>query len=231
MQELAKADPTPHTRFNDAKCDSHGRLWCGTMALDATVGDQGAFYCYAGGKITFNDHHFPVTCNRHNPFVITGKLTKHVSPVSISNGIVWSNDNKTMYYNDSLPKKVYKFDYREDDGTISNQQVFVDYTKDDAFGNPDGMCSDKEGRLWIASFGGSGGINCWDPQTGEHLRRILIPGASNVTSCCFGGPNFEWLLVTSARIRQDPSKYPNAGNVFVVKGLGVQGNPAPRFKL
>ena len=161
-----------------------------------------------------------------------GKLTKWVSPVSISNGIVWSNDNKTMYYNDLLPGKVYKFDYREDDGTISNQQVFIDYAaKGDALGLPDGMCSDTEGRLWIASYSGNGGVNCWDPQTGEHLRSILMPGASNVTSCCFGGPNFEWLLVTSARVGQDPTKYPNAGCVFVVKGLGVQGKPAHRFKL
>ena len=49
-QELAQADTEQHTRFNDAKCDSHGRLWCGTMAHDLNFADQGAFYCYAEGK-------------------------------------------------------------------------------------------------------------------------------------------------------------------------------------
>ena len=154
-----------------------------------------------------------------------------MSPVSISNGIGWSKDNKTMYYVDSLPRKVYKFDYDEKMGTISNQREFIDYAKDDALGNPDGMCTDTEGRLWIASFGGNTGINCWDPETGEHIQSISMPGVSNVTSCCFGGPNYEWLFVTSACINQDESQYPNAGSLFVVKGLGARGTPAYKFKL
>ena len=163
--------------------------------------------------------------------LLTGKLTKFVSPVSISNGIGWTNDNKTMYYIDSLPRKVYKFDYDEKTGAISNQRVFIDYAKDDALGNPDGMCTDTEGRLWIASFGSNTGINCWDPDTGKHIRSVPMPGVKNVTSCCFGGPNYEWLLVTSAAIDQDESEYPNAGSVFVVKGLGVRGTPAYSYKL
>lgn len=51
VQELADADTGPHTRFNDAKCDSQGRLWCGTMAIDTSIADQGAFYCFAKGKV------------------------------------------------------------------------------------------------------------------------------------------------------------------------------------
>ena len=50
IQELADADTASHTRFNDAKCDSSGRLWCGTMAIDVSVGDSGAFYCFTQGR-------------------------------------------------------------------------------------------------------------------------------------------------------------------------------------
>ena len=50
MEELAEADTAPHTRFNDGKCDSSGRFWCGTMAIDTSVGDQGAFYSFAKGE-------------------------------------------------------------------------------------------------------------------------------------------------------------------------------------
>ena len=136
-----------------------------------------------------------------------------------------------MYYNDSLPTKVYKFDYNEEAGTISNQQVLIDYGADTSLCHPDGLCTDTEGRLWIASFGGPTGVNCWDPKTGRHLRNLPMPGVINVTSCCFGGPNYEWLLVTSANVFQDPTEYPNAGSIFVVKGLGARGSPPTKLKL
>ena len=154
-----------------------------------------------------------------------------MSPVGISNGIGWSKDNKTMYYNDSLPAKVYQFDFNVDTGTISNQRVLIDYSKAKSLGLPDGLCIDVEGRLWIASYGGKTGVNCWDSQTGEHIRSIPMPGVCNVTSCCFGGPNYEWLFVTSANVLEESSEYPNAGSVFVVKGLGTRGAPASKFKL
>ena len=54
VEELAQADTAPNTRFNDAKCDSKGRLWCGTMDRDPSVGDQGAFYSFTEGMQTAN---------------------------------------------------------------------------------------------------------------------------------------------------------------------------------
>lgn len=165
-------------------------------------------------------------------FVAAGTLTRHLSPVSISNGIGWSNNNQTMYYNDSLPGKVYKFDFDLDAGIISNQEILIDYAQDQSLGLPDGLCTDVEGRLWIASyFGCDIGINCWDPSTRAHVKSIPMPGVRNVTSCCFGGPNYEWLFITSSSLYQDLSEYPNAGNVFVVKGLGTRGRPADRLDL
>ena len=48
-------DDTPNNRFNDAKCDRRGRLWCGTAdGGSATVpgfpSTKGNLYCYDGGK-------------------------------------------------------------------------------------------------------------------------------------------------------------------------------------
>jgi gluconolactonase len=37
--------------------------------------------------------------------------------VSISNGLAWTADNKHMYYIDSLPGRVYGFDYDVETGT------------------------------------------------------------------------------------------------------------------
>ena len=47
-----------------------------------------------------------------------------------------------MYYIDSIPRKVYTFDYNEQEGTLTNQRVCIDFAKDDSVGLPDGMCVD-----------------------------------------------------------------------------------------
>ena len=96
------------------------------------------------------------------------------------------------------------------------------------------MCIDTEGRLWIASFK-SGKVTCWDPTTGEHVTDITIPGALNVTSCCFGGPNYEWLFVTTASFKTNEDeeakkRYPNAGDLFVIKDTGARGFPGNKYR-
>ena len=138
-----------------------------------------------------------------------------------------------MYYVDSLAKKVYSFDYDESAGTITNQTVAVDYAQDSALGLPDGMTIDAEGKLWVAGFRG-GAVTRWDPATGKKLAYIPIP-AHCVTSCCFGGPNYDKLFVTSAYIENKESadlqeKYPLSGSVFVVEELGVHGFPPQKYK-
>ena len=53
-EELAEVDTDkPLNRFNDAKCDSRGRLWCGTMGPMTTPPvvepKQGSLYSYDAG--------------------------------------------------------------------------------------------------------------------------------------------------------------------------------------
>jgi len=175
----------------------------------------------------------------HKEFFLLGKIRKYTSGVSISNGIGWNLDNTVMYYVDSLPKKVYAFDYSEQEGTVTNQRVCIDYTKDESLGFPDGMCMDTKGRAWVAGFFGQS-VTCWDMNTGEMVDQLKIP-AKRVTSCCFGGPNFEWLFVTSASPAEEGERqeftvqegereeFPHSGGIFVVKGLGAQGAPVSSF--
>ena len=46
----------------------------------------------------------------------------------------------------------------------ANQRTAVDI-KDDSLGNPDGMCIDQEGKIWVAFYGG-GKVIRFDPETG-----------------------------------------------------------------
>ena len=41
-------------------------------------------------------------------FELDGTIRLHKEKVTISNGIAWSSDNKTMYYIDSTPRKIWR---------------------------------------------------------------------------------------------------------------------------
>ena len=68
-----------------------------------------------------------------NSALIAG-LCRHVSEVTISNGLEWSLDNTMMYYIDSKPYKVYSFKYDASTGQISDKKVIIDYSADEALG-------------------------------------------------------------------------------------------------
>ena len=114
---------------------------------------------------------------------------------------------------------------------LTNQRVCIDFAKDDSLGLPDGMCVDTQGRAWIAGAFGQA-VTCWDTNTGEMVERVRIP-AKRTTLCCFGGPNFDWLFVTSASLHaegEEKQEFPNTGGIFVVKGLQARGAPTHLFK-
>ena len=149
--------------------------------------------------------------------------------MTVSNGIAFSLDWTKMYYIDSPTRQVCCFDYDEDTGDITNRRVVIDFKQDMSHGFPDGMTIDNEGKLWVAEFNGSS-ICRWNPENGEMLRRVSIP-APNVTSCCFGGPDYSTLYVTTASFgltEKDLAKYPMSGKILAVSNLGVRG-VAPQF--
>jgi sugar lactone lactonase YvrE len=202
------ANPLPDTinlRFNDGKCDPSGRFWVGTLALDSRK--KGAML-YRMNK--------------------DKSIRVMLDSVTISNGIVWTADKKTMYYNDTPTGTIQAFDYNDKEGTISNGRVVVRIPK--GGGGPDGMTIDADGNLWVALWG-SGTVGKYNPHTGELLQRIIVP-APNVSSCAFGGKNFETLYITTARAWMSQEKlqqFPLSGGLFSVKP-GVRGVPATFYK-
>ena len=162
----------PKNRFNDGKCDAHGRFWAGTTSFDE-LDPVGALYCL---ETDF-------------------KVRKIFNEVLISNGLAWSLDNKKMYYIDSPRREIYSFDYEIITGTIRNKKIIIKVPDDMGF--PDGMTIDTDGNLWIAHWGAY--LICkWDPRKGKLLDKIKIP-ANRVSSCTFGGSDLDELYITTAQ--------------------------------
>ena len=142
-------------RFNDGRLDRNGRFFIGTMGYPEIIPNKGKLYSY-----------------------FEGNYTTLLNDITISNGIVFTNDDKTMFYIDTPTKKVLKFNYDLKNGIISNKSDFIVF---DTLSVPDGMCIDSQQHLFIAEWGGSC-ISKWDSMNGNFLERYKLP-ILNITSC------------------------------------------------
>ena len=113
--------------------------------------------------------------------------------LTISNGLDWSLDGRTMYLADSGPCVVHAFDFDADRGTISNSRVLIDLAED--VGTPDGLTVDADGDLWVAIWG-AGRVNRYSAD-GVFREELIVP-AAQTTSCAFAGPGLDRLYVTTA---------------------------------
>ena len=196
----------PGTRLNDGKCDPRGRLWVGTLDLPEEA-PNGSLYRVDA------DH----------------SVTRVYGGVTVSNGLVWSADRRTMYYIDSPRRCVMAFAYDDDSGALSGERVALDFETLGVRGYPDGMTIDAEGRLWVCRWAGWG-ITCFDPVAETVVTELDLPVA-NVTACAFGGDDLGDLYVTTARkglSDEEKEAQPLAGRTFVLRP-GATGVPASVF--
>jgi sugar lactone lactonase YvrE len=197
------SDEPSNNRFNDGKCDPRGRFLAGTMDM-GEKDPNGSLYSFEKNAIT-----------------------KLLSNVTISNGLAWSPDYRTLYYIDTPTREVRAFDYDLEAGAVANPRSIICFP--DGFGWPDGMTSDTQGNLWIAMWGGAQ-VTKWNPNTGQLLEQIPVP-AKNVSSCIFGGKDLNELYITSARVGLDEAtlaQYPLTGGLFRIQ-TDVEGMPTFEF--
>lgn len=198
-------DAPDGTRLNDGAVDPAGRFFGGTMGFDERPGAGSLYRVDLDGAV-------------HT--VLTG--------LTVSNGIEWSPDGRTVYLADSGVATVRAWDYDPDTAAMTGERVVLDLSDDDA-GAPDGLTVDDEGCLWVAVWGG-GQVRRYSP-TGELLARVDVP-ASQTSSCCFAGPDRDLLVIsTSTQGLDDTARaaQPHAGRLFTARP-GVTGPPAGVYR-
>ncbi len=129
----------------------------------------------------------------------TGKLWKITTSgetilleddMGTTNGIEVAPDNRRLYVNESIQRKIWVYDL-DKDLNISNKRLFFQFHD---FGL-DGMRCDTLGNLYVTRYG-KGTVVILSPQ-GKQLREITLKG-KNVSNIAFGGKDGKTCYVTLA---------------------------------
>lgn len=192
----------PGVRLNDGRSDPWGRFWAGAKDEDNNHPDapRGVLYHLNGD----------------------GKAEARLGKLSISNGLCWSPDGRTIYITDSRIQTIYKADFDKDSAVFGPLSIFKVYTD----GYPDGAVTDNDGNLWVAVWAGAR-VDGFDP-SGQKIGEVKT-GAPHTSCPAFGGENGNLLFVTSARdeLSEDALKSaPSSGSLFVYE-MPVSGPASP----
>ena len=165
-------------RYNDGKCDAAGRFWCGSLREPRTP--DASLYCLEHGAVM-----------------------RKAGGITVSNGLGWSPDSRTMYWADTSAHALYALDFDLASGAISNRRVFARFAARTAGeplerygGRPDGAAVDARGNVWLAMYEGARVLQI--APDGTVLREVRLP-VRCPTMPCFGGADLRTLYVTTAR--------------------------------
>ncbi len=147
-----------------------------------------------------------------------GKTLLCAEGLAFPNGIVLAPDGKRLLVAESKKNRVLEYPI-ESPGKLGKMRVFADLPekKGEQIDNqPDGMCLDSEGNLYVAHYGMKQ-VQVLD-KDGKLVRRY--PGGNLTTSnVAFGGPNLDTLHITGGIKGEGDSE----GGFFKIELKGVKG--------
>ncbi len=203
-ERIARVTPGGEVYTVATTCD--GQPFEGTPN-DITFHPTGAIYFTAPKNPVGDGHHRPVY--RIDP---AGDVTKVIDGLQYPNGVNVDADGVHLYVAESCTGEIKIGDIRPD-GSIGDLRTFANVADDsvDIVNGADGMCFDVEGNLYAANFR-AGKVLRVTP-AGQVDLEIRVEG-SQVTNCCFGGPDFDQLYITEGTL----------GRVYRAD-LGIRGLP------
>ena len=117
-----------------------------------------------------------------------GTTSLLMNNIGTTNGIEVSPDNKFLYVNESVQRKVWRYDLNEK-GDVLNKTLFFSFED----GGLDGMKCDAQGNLYIARYD-KGSLVKISPD-GFLLKEIKLKG-KKPTNLTFGGKDMKTVFVT-----------------------------------
>lgn len=105
-----------------------------------------------------------------------------------TNGICLSPDEKILYVNESVQRRIWAFDV-DAEGNLSGQRIFTLF---DDFGM-DGMKCDSKGNLYVCRYG-KGTVAIFNP-AGQQVQEVSLTG-KGVSNIVFGGKDHKTCFVT-----------------------------------
>ncbi|EFL87927.1 SMP-30/gluconolactonase/LRE family protein [Ahrensia sp. R2A130] len=169
---------------NDVICDSKGRIWF----TDPSFGRQRPEL----GIVREEEQ----ACRGVYRLDPDGALHLVTDDFEQPNGLCLSNDETTLFINDSARPCIRSFAVNED-GTLTGDEVWADVTGGIVLGGtrkwvPDGMKVDIDGNLFC---NGPGGVHIFTADA-DCLGVILMPEKS--TNFCFSGKALDALIITAS---------------------------------
>ncbi|RDI70025.1 SMP-30/gluconolactonase/LRE family protein [Halopelagius longus] len=189
------------TRFNDVIADPEGRVFCGTMPGEDSLGDL-----------------YRVD--------LDATVTAVVEDVDIANGMGFSGDGETFYFTESEAHRIYAFDYDRTTGELSNRRTFVE-TADD--GIPDGLTVDEDDCVWSARWNGGRAVR-YDP-TGTPVEEITVPARKVSSVTFAGPEYDDLYLTTALDGGDRDGEGEGAGALFRATGLETGGREEFRSRI
>jgi sugar lactone lactonase YvrE len=194
-------------RFNDGRCDAQGRLWVGTL-YEPRDQPGASLYCIERGKI-------------HD----VG------NPVTVSNGLAFSIDNRTLYHADTTAHLIRAYAFDPSTAALGEGRIFKQFSSEKTAnygGRPDGAAVDTENAYWCAMY--EGGRLLRLSENGEVLDEVDLP-VRCPTMIAFGDADLRTLYITSARhnrSEQELNAAPLSGCVLSMR-VDVPGRIEPAY--
>lgn len=205
LSVLATIDfPNPQSRFNDGKVGPDGAFWIGSMDDRPQKQPESILYRVSAD----------------------GTVEEKVAGLTITNGLAFSPDGRTMFHSDSRGPWIDRWELDPATGAISNRRRVVTLTNEE--GRPDGGACDMDGNYWSSGISARV-LNKFSPD-GKLLLKIPVP-TLRPTMPCFGGPGMTTIFITSARenlTAEELARQPDAGALFSVT-VDVAGVPVAKF--
>jgi gluconolactonase len=151
-----------------------------------------------------------------------GKVTRVDEGLAYPNGIVLTPDGKRLYLGESATNQIHVYDVLAP-GKLSKRRLLADLPKADKSKGqidhqPDGMCLDASGNLYVAHFG-MGQVQVLTPE--GKLLASHPTGNLSSSNVAFAGPEAKDLYVTGAIGEFGKSEGAVFRLTLNVKGLSV----------